>query len=201
MGENVKKNSFLVTLYVLTFVFIFIGATFSYFSNVNGSENGAVAAKSAFVGAELIIKALYNEKGLIPLNDTDVYTAIDNECVDINEMGACQAYTLTLKNIGEAMTYAGTIVFDLDNITNLNYMVLDEEGNEYQPLTNIVDGDRMSLGTNVSLLKDETKSFTLVVWVPNYDYDQIEEDNGMFSATVSYESPDDYRITGSVNGG
>ena len=190
-----------MTIYVLTFLFVVVGTTFSYFTNRNTSGEGAVSAKAAVVGAELLIRALYNEKGLIPLNNTDVDKALENNCVDIHDMGACQAYTITIKNIGEAMTYAGTINFELNHITNLNYLLLDEEGNDYQPLTNIVAETEMSLGSNVSLAKDEVKTFTLVIWVPNYNYDQNEEDIGSFLASVTYKSPDAYQIKGSINGG
>lgn len=199
-----KKNKFLLVISVLSFIFVLLGATFSFFTNFRGSKNGAVAANSIIVGANVSISALYNDYKLIPMNDSDILTAFSDEfkCVDINNYGACNAYNIDIENIGEEMDYHGTITFNIGGITNLNYMILDEDNNEYVPATRIVSGEPMTLGSSFILPKEGSRHFKLLIWLSNYDRDQNDEDaGGTYNASVTYESVNGYKITGSISNG
>lgn len=214
-----KNGKFLVIVYVLTFIFVLIGSTFAYFTQTAKSNEGAIATKSATVGISLDISPLYVEKELIPMEDSDVIKAYkDFHCVDINEFGACQAYTIKVENVGEADDYEGTVSFSLTKIKNLNYLIFDGsildaedldtlEENEirdryvYKDKTNIVAETDQSLGASFNLPKDGSKTFVMVIWVPNFDRDQFEDDgSGNFSALVTYKSTGNYQITGSISG-
>ena len=196
------RNKFLSVISVLTLIFIAIGGTFSFFTTYNGSNNGAVNSKASKIGANVLVSALYNDHKLIPMNDSDIMTAFSDEykCVDINNYGACNAYTIDIENIGEEMDYFGTINFNIDDITNLNYMVLDEDNNEYVPATRIVAGENMTLGPTFMLPKDGSRHFTLLMWLSNYERNQNDEASGTYSASVSFESFSGYKITGSISG-
>ena len=196
-----KKNKFLTVVYVLTFFFALTGTTFAYFIREARSSEGAIASKSAVVGVDLSILPLYGTKPLIPMNDTDVMTAYENECIDIYQFGACKAYTITVDNIGEELAYEGTINFTLNDIVNLNYLVLDEDDEIYIDKTNIVAGTDQSLGASFTLPVSESRTFKLIIWLPNYEEYQDEYDgNGNFNATVTYKSANNYRIAGSISG-
>lgn len=196
-----KNNKFLPILYGLTFVVVLIGSTFAYFTQTGGSSDGALAATGAHVGLKLYVEPLYTGKDLIPMNNSDVDTAIQNMCIDKNGYGACQAYTLTVENIGEDLNCNGLINFTLDGITNLNYLLLDEDNNRYVDQTGIVSGTNQTLGNNFTLPKETTKSFKLVIWVPNINENQDDYDGGgNFNAIVTYKSSGNVEVTGSISG-
>ncbi len=196
-----KNSKILIVIYVLSFIFVLTGSTIAYFTMTAQSGESAAGAKSSNVGINLLATPLYNEKKLIPLNDSDVMTAYENECVDINDYGACHAYTLTIENIGSSLTYDGLIKFDLTNITNINYMVLDEDDEVYKAKTTVTN-EWLSLGDSFLLPADATREFKLIIWVPNYNYDQNNYDGGgVFNAIVKYKAQGNYEISGSITGG
>lgn len=197
---KVKKRNFLLVIYLLTFVFVTIGTTFSYFTGAVASEKEKVAGGASVVGINLSTEALYTEKALIPTNDDDIMKAYNQECIDDLGNGACQAYTITIENIGTKASYAGTVNFNLDHITNLNYLILDEADEIYLDKTAIVSETDESLGDEFELETNEKKIFKLVIWVPNYEYDQNDEDGaGTFNATVTYKTFDNGgKITGTI---
>ena len=197
-----KDNKFLTVISVLSLIFIVLGATFSFFSTVSGSEDGAVAGRSAVMGINLSVTPEFVVDNLIPLNDSDVETAYLNECIDTLGNSACQSYTIGIENIGDVREYFGTINFTLTHIQNLRYMVLDENNQVYfNPQNNIVSGDDLSLGDEFELQSTESKTFKLIIWLSNTDYPQDDEDSsGHFNATVTYESSSGYRVTGTISG-
>ena len=196
-----KNGRTLAVIYALSFIFVLIGSTMAYFTMTSGSATSAAGAKSSSVGISLLAEPLYNEKKLVPLNDSDVMTAYNSNCVDINDYGACHAYTITITNAGNALTYDGYINFELTNITNLNYMILDEDDEVYKTKTEISAGNWQTLGNSFTLAANETKVFTLIIWVPNYEYDQNSYDGGgVFSAIVKYAAQGNVQISGSITG-
>ena len=197
-----KSNKFLLIVSILTLIFVLVGATFSYFTTGVRSETGATSATSARVGINLSALALYNynDRQLIPTNDDDIMTAYQHKCIDIHDYGACQAYTITIENVGKALEYSGTIEFKLDEVTNLNYLILDENDEIYLDKTGIVSETEQSLGEAFDLAENETKVFKLLIWVPNYNYNQNEEDSsGKFDAIITYKSTSNYIISGTIS--
>ncbi len=196
-----KKNNFLFIISVLTLIFIVLGATFSFFRVEASSSEGAVTVGAANLNIVVDVQPLYIGKVLIPLDNDKVMTAFNNSCVDNNDNGACQAYTISIDNAGQNADYAGIINFTLNGITNLNYMVLDENNNVYQDITNIVSGTDQSLGPEFNLLDGGSKNYTLIIWVPNFNRPQDTEDaGGSFNAAVTYETSYGSRITGTFSG-
>ena len=198
-----KENKFMVVISVLSLIFVVLGATFSFFSVNRNSDEGAVTAKAATVGINLSVTPLYNEKKLIPMNDSDIWKAYGNNCVDIYEYGACQAYLIDIENVGQELEYHGFINFTINGIKNLNYMLLDENNEVYVPQQRISDegSENMTLGDSFVLQENEARQFKLLIWLSNYDYDQNSIDGGgNFNASVTYEAVNGYKITGSISG-
>lgn len=196
-----KGNKFLSIISVLSLIFILIGTTFSFFSVVNGSTDGAVTSKSATVGVNVTVSLLYEGRSLIPMNDEDIWKAYENECVDNADYGACKAYTIDIENIGDEFDYQGTVKFDIGKISNLNYIVLDENDQEYARGMKIESGQDLSLGDPFTLAQNDTRQFKLIIWLSNYDRNQNEEDaGGTYNALISFESVSGYKITGSISG-
>ena len=121
-----KKNNVLSIIWSLSFLFIALGATFSYFSTRVSGDEGSVYAKSSVIGINISVIPKFESKELIPMNDKDLDKAYANECVDIYNFGACQAYNIHIDNLGDELDYIGTIKFSVNEITNLNYKILTE---------------------------------------------------------------------------
>lgn len=191
-----KKNRFLITIYVFTFIFAVIGTTFAYFStSITSDEDASLTASN--LGINLSVLPLYIPTSIIPTNNSDIRIAYENECLDIYEKGACYSYTISIENIGNTEEYIGTINFTLNDITNLNYIVLDENGNEYKDTTKILTNEDQSLGNSFILNENESKNFKIIIWLPNLDEVQDDYDsNGNFSASVTYTSSSGSKITG-----
>lgn len=191
-----KNKKTEVIIYVLTFIFMTIGTTFAYFSASAQSDTDAINSNAAKLNVKLSVLPLYTDNVIIPMNNSDIITAYNQECVDNLGNGACYAYTINVENGGAESDYTGKIKFNLNNITNLNYLLLDEEGNKYQDITEIVSDTDQTLGNSFFLGNEESKTFTLLVWLPNLDYPQEDLDaDGSFGASVTYTSGNNGRVT------
>ena len=195
-----KPNKFIPVLSVLTLLVSIAGATFAYFASDAQSSSNAVSVTSTNINIGLDVTPLYTGVDLIPTNDSDIMTAYGNQCVDRYGNGACQAYTITVQNTGADLDYQGNITFNLNHITNLKYLVLDSTGNAYTQLTTITSGTTQSLGNTFTVLSGTSTTFTLIIWVPNFNYPQNTEDaNGSFSAAISYISSTGSAVSGYIS--
>lgn len=195
-----KPNKFMLIISILTMLVILIGSTFAYFAISASSTEGAVATEAAVINIKLDVLPLYTGNGLIPTNDTDINIAYQNQCVDKYGSGACSAYTIKVGNDGQDTEFVGTINFTLEDITNFKYLVLDNNDNVYQSAVVVDAGNEQSLGNKFSLASGTERTFTLIMWLPNFNYDQSDDDaNGHFSATVTYTSAFGSRVTGTFS--
>ncbi len=191
-----KNNRFLIIISILSFIFMLLGTTFSYFSSSVKSEDNVISMSSAVFGTDVVISALYNENKIIPMNDDDVIKAYNNMCVDSVGYGACYAYNIDIINNGDKMGYTGSILFNVENITRLSYLLLDEDSNRYVDVTKVQSGIDQTLGNSFELEKNESRHFKLIIWLSNVDENQIYVDNGLFNAFVTYDTTYGSKITG-----
>ena len=192
-----NSNKFLPVITVLSIIIMLIGATFSYFSAFAGTNGDAINATAAVFSSAVEVSAVYNGKSLIPMNDTDVLTGYDHQCVDNFGYGACEVYNIEVSNSGNNAYYQGAITFDVNDIENLKYLVLDEDDNVYVNGTLIVDDVSYTLGDAFELGNGETENFKVLIWLSNLDNPQDNQDaGGSFSAAVSYITTNGSRITG-----
>lgn len=195
-----KEKKSLLVLSILSTIVLLLGATFSYYRVAAVSNEDAVSLEAAKLGLSVDITPLYTGKELIPMDDVDVMKGYLHSCVDDNEYGACQAYEITVKNDGAASTFTGSINFTVSDILHLKYMILDSEDKEYVSSTSVSSGTDQSLGESFSLAENESKTFKLVIWLTNFEYDQnIEDGGGIFSALVTYSSSSGSRVTGTFS--
>lgn len=194
-----KKNKLLMFSSILLLIVMLLGATFSYFAAiVRSNEN--IDTEAANFGANVVITGLYGDKLLIPMNDSDVMTGYNNQCTDRYGYGACYAYNIHIDNTGDKISYVGTINFNVNDIENLKYLVLDEENNKYVDNTAILSGEDQTLGNSFELDVGESRDFVLVIWLSNLEGPQDDQDaGGNFSASVTYESTYGSKITGTFS--
>ncbi len=193
-----KKNKLLISMSIILLIIMLIGTTFSYFAAFVKSDRNIESVAATF-GAGVEITELYGGKSMIPMDDSDVMTGYNNQCVDIKGYGACYAYNIHIDNTGDKFSYVGTINFDVNDIKNLKYLVLDEENNKYVEDT-LISGDDQTLGDSFELDTGESRDFVLVIWLSNLEGPQDDEDaGGNFSASVTYETTYGSRITGTFS--
>lgn len=208
MGKNYMeekrgiKINFTGIVSILTLIVMGIGTTFAYFSaSVNGKfEN--VSVSSVEIILNLTIAPLYNGKPILPTNDEDIEKAFDNKCVDSKGSGACIAYTIELENSGFEQEGIATFFATSDSITNLKYIILDNE-NDYAILkgpTNAMEVDTELAGVPIKLeAEGDKKLLTIVIWLSNLNEPQDEEQGASFTGQVSFQSTMGAKITGTMN--
>ncbi len=205
--EEKKLKVFLIVTSFLSTIILLMGATFSYFSLNNKSDDNALAVSALDIRINLGLSELYTGHYLIPLKDELINKAYERECVDDLGRGACLAYTLELFNYSDEHEMVGTIDFAITGIKNLSYMVLDEHNNTYLDVTHIDSSSstNLSLGDNFILqdgnVEATRKKFILLIWLTDTNDIQNESDSlGYFNATVTFTSVDGAKLSGSVQG-
>lgn len=201
-----RTKIFVLTTTVISFIFMLVGATFSYFTANARSNLDSVAASAGKISIGLSVSTLYTGHKLIPMYDTDLDTAYAQNCVDDLGNGACVAYTLAISNFDIATEVEGTIDFEIEGIENLSYIVLDEQGNQYTSISHINSSNstNLSLGPSFSLLEGSsetptTKTFTLIIWLTETGGEQDATDaDGRFTANVTYSTSESGRLTATV---
>lgn len=206
-GNISYKKGILIMIYVFAIIFMFFGISFSYFSARTKSENQALNTKSGKLTLSLEITSKYTDYKLIPSDDEDIMKAYHQKCLDDKGNGACLAYDITVSNETARQDVVGTIDFNVNHIENLSYIVLDEEENIYQDITKIKDkttnlplGEHFILDSALETKVPTMRKFTLIIWLSNFDYDQVEDKNGSFTASVTYNSIYGQKLTSTVSG-
>lgn len=206
MNDN-KVNKFLLITTIISVGILLIGATFSYFTISNMSKVDAVSVSSGKIGLGLSVSDLTSGLKLIPTNDEDIMIAYEHNCIDDHGFGACNIFGLSVSNFAKEQDVIGKINFNVENIENLSYIILDENDNVYLSKTSIPNGTSTSSMGEHFVLNESTdlnptqKNFKLVIWLTNLDKYQDEEDaGGTYTATVTYESVDGSILTGTIKG-
>lgn len=194
-----KRDRFVIVISILMIIVTLIGTTFSFFAaSVRSNEN--VSFGSTTFGGSVEVSPLYVANPIVPMDDSDVMTGYENECVDRYGFGACYAYIIHVENTGDAFDYVGNIEFNVTDIENLKYLLLDEEENEYVEGTSVVSDTPQTLGDSFILGNGESKDFILIIWLTNLEGDQNENDaGGHFNAFVTYNSTYGNKITASIS--
>lgn len=203
-----KTNKFLLATTILSVTIMIIGATFSYFTLSSRSEVNAVTVEAGKIALGLGVSNLTSGIKLIPANDEDIMTAYEHNCIDDKGFGACNIFQFNVTNFDGIQDVTGTVDFEIDGITNLKYMVLDDEDNVYVDGTELTDGTNSNkpLGEHFILehgseINPDTRIFKLIVWLSNYDREQDTEDaGGKYSAIIKYTTVDGGILTGTING-
>lgn len=198
------KINFMGVISVLTFVVMGVGSTFAYFTASGAGELESMNVSSVKIVMNLGIEPLYTGMAMLPTNDQDIDKAFKNKCIDSYGSGACLAYTITLENLGYEQEGVATFRAESDSITNLKYMILDND-NDYAvlkgatPAMNATDDEHLS-GIPVKLKSDnDKKTLTIVIWLSNLDKPQDEEQGASFIGQISFESTGGAKITGTMN--
>lgn len=162
MNENKSRDIFYGVVAIATLIVALVGATLAYFSISDGSSEDAVNAQATVIkidyndsqqvtaaADELIpssfsyVKAAYERKAASGDFGTEAALG-DNVCIDDGGMEICSIYRFTVTS-DAPRTIAATLNNEQNGFNNLSYalrnvntnewMVLDNDGNEFLPLT------------------------------------------------------------------
>lgn len=203
-----KVNKFLLATSIISTLILVIGATFSYFTISTRSKLDAIAVEAGSIKLGIGVSNLTSGLRLIPMNDEDIMTAYKQNCIDDKGFGACNFFKFDVSNFSYKQDLIGEINFDVNNIENLRYIVLDENDNIYLEKTNVSNGKTTSLPLGEHFILNEgteisptMRTFKLVIWLTNLEEDQNDYDaGGTYSATVTYSSVNGDVLTGTIKG-
>lgn len=115
MKEENKNNGrgiFYGVIGVATLVVAIIGATFAYFTASQNAGQNVINGNMASINFGLQVEKVVDPgstKGIIPMSNTMVETAVNNEdndtCVDDNGNAVCQIYKITVTNSSTAAMF------------------------------------------------------------------------------------------------
>ena len=201
------NKKIIIIVVIFSLILLSVVGTYAFFTaKVNSVENALTASTAKFT-ISLDINGIYTNVDLIPMADNLAVIGFENDCVDDNDFNVCQVYSIELENnsgTGQDERLYGTINFNLRNVKNLSYMLLEEDKTIYKNATSITSGVNLSLGNYVNLHDGESKLFYLIVWLSDSGDDQTHDDvNGRFDASITYTgvTGDDLSsmITGTIN--
>ena len=109
--KNSRRGVFYGVIGVATLVVAIIGATFAYFT-ASGSVTNNITGNMANISFGLTVEKVVDPgatSGMIPMSNTMVETAINNDtndtCVDDNGNAVCQVYKITVTNNSTAAMF------------------------------------------------------------------------------------------------
>lgn len=216
MKKVITKNK---NLYLIIAIVVLgmstIGTTYAYWVAVAASPSSSVKTNSTSYSLSMSITPLYSDFKFIPMDDNDALKGLKNKCRDQYNRGACTAYQIKVYDYDKNTAFiSGRINTKLDNISNLSYMVLEEQ-DEYNsdkcatiqdknyciaegPVAILPEED-MSLGSKYNVENKTEKNFILLLWLSNLNESQNKYDLGDFNSTVIFSMGNGGEIKGSIS--
>lgn len=197
--KNMKNGIFFGIIGVATLVVAVIGATYAYFTATN-TNSGTIAGTAANAGIDLSVTLTSTAATgvMVPQKGSAISNAItgtgNSSCVDGNGNTVCKVYTITVKNTGTSTALlTGTINLTSSGtgstMTNLKWAV-NQTGAAGTNFTSATKNAYTvtSLASNVSLAKNATKTYYLVVWIEETGASQNNTDKGSFTGSITFNS-------------
>lgn len=210
--EKAKKRYLFSLVAVLTVVVAIIGATYAFFQLTATANN--INGTAAKVGLDLNItkvapiKETTDLDGLVPQYGSDIKASVDSECMDGNNL-VCQVYELKLTNTGDTpINISGEISFSITggSMPNLKWSpatltittndITETVLERTDGISAFADEPEKAIGTEVQIAKGGFKNVYVVVWLE--DTGAIQNDNGTFTATVTYTTTEGKGITSTI---
>lgn len=225
--EKAKKNMALVIM-ILTLMLSIVGATFAYFMiapTVNSSVNG-IAARADMT---LVINKISpssdvweaSSKVMTPQLESELSTAMNNQCVDIYDNVTCQIYQMVLTNTGTAQVVVdGKISFvGVDEMPNLKWRIFSSDTiltateaatNLSSVATNVVPTTLNAHDQPTALIADDltltienttgsVKYYYMILWIDSFLDENgnqgVQTDNGTYQVIVDFRSSNGIGVT------
>lgn len=218
-----RKNSKLlyVILIIVVLLISAVGTTYAYWAATASSATNELKTKSTIYSISMRIDPLYHDFSVIPMDDTDAIKALNNQCKDKYDRGACSAYTIYVYDYNEDLDFiSGFMDVTTNNMKNVSYMMLrltdtyeedkcvkikssEEETTEeiyciVKEATPMGDGKALSLGDAYNVTGMTSTKFILLMWLSNLQQSQNDIDVGSFEAIVTMQAGNGGEIKGSI---
>ncbi|MBR3162451.1 MAG: hypothetical protein IKF19_06960 [Bacilli bacterium] len=208
-----KKITYVATI-IIVLILSILGSTYAYLTASTASVPNSIQAASNAYTLSMNITPLYNNFRIIPMNDADFLKALNNNCKDKYNRGACSAYKININGYDTKLNaISGKMNVTLSNIENLSYAFLEKkdevinddicvtiEDDIYcitKEATPVVEEDDLPFGSyNIANTTD--KDFLLVLWLTNLNESQNDFDLGDYNATITFLMGDGGTITGNI---
>lgn len=178
-------------------VIVTTGTTFAYFNSSANENNDTIKGTIEDFDVELKIEEIYTSNQLIPLDDSKINTAINNECIDSKGYQVCTLYKITLTNNGNPIILNGHIksteetTYTTDNLraqlfnSNLTSSVSDK-----LILTNTTEEKYFKLDeTNLFAAEvNNENTYYLAIWLTETGDYQYDDYSKIYSGQVAFES-------------
>lgn len=184
-------------------VIVSTGTSFAYFTVSTNTSGDEISGTTAKFDIDLGIEEIYGASQLVPLEDTLIVEAVNNNCVDKSKYAyqVCSLYKITLTNNGDAQILNGYITAE----QGTNYITNHLKGQLFNnTLTETISGiltltDEGTTNTeDKKYFKiDETNLFTtkvlsketlyLAVWLTETHDFQNEDYSKTFNGKIAFE--------------
>lgn len=213
----VKRKNVYFVLFIIVLGMSIIGSSYAYLVAVATSPSKSVNTSSTSYSIKMAITPLFSDFRFIPMDDIDALKALKNKCKDKYDRGACNAYIIHIDGYDEKLNYiSGSMDVNLDNITNLSYMVLEKQDeSKYdenncaniddkiycisKEATAVNDGVNLSLGDSYEVNNTTEKNFILLIWLTNLEESQNDIDLGDFNSIITFSMGNGGEIKGSIS--
>lgn len=224
---NLKKlfNKYFV-IFVCTFFFSILGATYAYFA-LGASNNNTITGDAATVNLTLnvnrILPTKTNSGVMVPQKSVSgdansaLSTALKSGCVDDNTNIVCQVYKIHIENNGGTATsvvdgavsfYAnsGMTINSYDKMPNLKWKLItsvDTSNNANSILGSNIDNVASSTVSNfvtdVTMATNSQNNYYMIIWFDEVNSDQVDEGNS-FYGKVEFTSSNGTGVTSTFVG-
>lgn len=177
-------------------VIVTTSTSFAYFS-ASADGTGELSGETIEFSVSLNVEEVHKSEQLIPIEDSKITTAVNNNCIDSKGYEVCSLYKITLTNTGEALILNG-------HITSTNattYTTANLKGQLFNnnltssistitTLTNTTGKQYFKIdNTNLySINVQNTSVIYLAIWLTETGDYQNDDYNKDFAGKISFES-------------
>ena len=194
---------------VLALALFITGGTYAFLT-ASATNNTAITGEAAKVGLTLDVTKVVDGGKLIPMDDTDLATALSfaTPCIDINGYGACHIYQVVVNNTGtDDINVTSSLAFTLTNMANLKWQEIASQ-TSIGTITGATNGVSATTAVasattwrtnDVIAGNNGTKTYYFAVWISNISNSQNTTDYGSYLGTLTFNSTNGAEIKANFN--
>ncbi len=200
-NNNSKLTPMVIGLIVAFIVLLTIGGTVAYYA-IEKSDNSSIGGEAYQFNANINVTPVVSGTNLIPIDDTDITTAISDahKCVDSNGDKVCGIYKVDITNNGDTADFYGFVNTNSTTFTttNLKYQVYTLSGTTYTSVSDMtavattpngkVYFKTGSTNNNINIAQNNSVTYYLVFWISNTETEQDNDASKTFNGAVGVET-------------
>lgn len=160
-----KKDFFYIIVLILTFITVVIGATFAIYSLIFSHEEGSSSVYTGTLSIEYLSGEIINCNLLTPMEE-----------LILEDESNIYKNKFRVRNIGSLDSKISIVLeINTNEFSNetIMYSLYDDEGLLAESF--LEGSNELVLSRNIDLLHDETKNYTLIIWLKENGENQNKE--------------------------